>query len=131
MSLWLFAQFIVHIIHFFKIVFQFRFGNAPAAVSAHFQVFPYGQLGEDAPAFGHIGNAPGNDFMGFHVADIFALIDDGALADGRQRNDGTHQGGFARAVCADYGYDLAGVQLDGHIIEGLDLSIIGIDMINL
>ena len=63
-----------------------------------------------------------------HAVELFPVERHLAAAHVDQAHDGLHHRGLARAVCADDGDDLAGVDIDVDVIEHLHLAIVGADV---
>ena len=68
--------------------------------------------------------------MGPHPGDVLALVGDGAGLGVQQTRDGFQVGGFARAVGADQGDDLAFVHMEGDVLDGVDGAVVDVDAFN-
>ncbi len=88
---------------------------------AHLEISNTLHARKDAPSFGRLCDAQAHDLMGGHPRDVLTLEQDAAFARARGAADGHHERGFACAVCADNGDDLALVHLKVHTPEAMIL----------
>ena len=89
-------------------------------VGAHFEIFEDAEVGEHHAAFGHMGEAASDNFMGRQASDVFAFVQDFAGLGFEQAGDGLEGGGLAGAVGADEGDDAAGRDGQGDAVQRVD-----------
>ena len=82
-------------------------------------------------SLGHQGDALGDDAVGAEGGDVLALEVDAAVGGLHQSGNGAQGGGFARAVGADEGDDLALGYLKGDALYGLNAAVAYLQFINL
>ena len=82
-----------------------RAGRSPAPQPAEAQVLLDGELGDDAAALGHVGDAEPDDVLAAMRGDVAARRDDGPAARAHEPGDRAQQRGLARAVGAEHGRD--------------------------
>ena len=78
----------------------------------------------------HVGKARFHDLVGAHALDAAALIQDIAGLGLQQAGNGLQGGGFASTVGTDQGDDLALIHLEGDVLDGVDVAVIDVDVIN-
>src|SRR5438128_407707 len=86
---------------------------------AHLEILEHAERGKDLPAFGDLTDAEVADTVRFQPADRLAFEADRARARGLDAGDGADERGFAGAVRADDGDDLALWHFERHAIERL------------
>ena len=101
-----------------------------AGISTHGKVLLHSQAAEYTAALRHLGQTKADDFVGFHLADQVTVIGDLAAGQLEQAGDGMHGGGFASTVCTDQSNDLAFVHMERNILDGVDGTVINIDIFN-
>ena len=97
---------------------------------AHCQVLFHTHFCKYLTAFGHQGNAAPHDLMGRQTGQFFAIKKDAALGRLEQPADGLQHGRFAGAVGADQADDLPGFDLQRDVVQGADLVVIGVDVLD-
>ena len=97
-------------------------------IGAGLQILGDRQVGEDAAAFRHMGDAELDDLLGRQAVDAPAVEPDFAGARRRQARDRAQRRRLARAVGADQGHDVARADLDRHALEGGDLVVMDVDV---
>ena len=73
---------------------------ACARTGCHLEVLDHSQVAEDAPAFGHVGDAQLRHFKGWAAVHGLALDLHAAALRRHDAHDGLEQGAFAHAVAA-------------------------------
>ena len=81
-------------------------------------------------AFRHMGKACFHNLVGAHALDAAALVQDVAGLGLQQAGNGLQGGGFASTVGTDQGDDLALIHLEGDVLDGVDVAVIDVDVIN-
>ena len=81
-------------------------------------------------AFRHMGKARFHDLVGAHALDAAALVQDVAGLGLQQAGNGLQGGGFTSTVGTDQGDDLALIHLEGDVLDGVDVAVIDVDVIN-
>ena len=107
--------------HLVNIVFDG--GGVFADISPHLQVLQNAHAGEHAATLGHHGQALFDQVPGALATDALAPVFDIAGVDGQDASDGLHGGGFARAVGADQGHQLAFAHLKIDAFDSLDAAV--------
>ena len=97
---------------------------------AHLQVLGHRQPGEDAPAFRHHGHAAIHDLMRLVRSKILAFQDHASFAGLHRLRDRAQRGGLAGAIAADQGDDLALFDGQRDALQGMDIAVIGVDVLN-
>ncbi len=100
-------------------------------IGSHLEVLEDGEAGEDAPALGHQAQAFLVDMVGGHLGDVLAHEAHGALPGVEEPGDGAQGRRLARAVAPDEGDDLPLLDGEGYAFEGVDLAVIGVDLVQL
>ena len=108
----------------------FQLGIGPR-VSAHFQIFQHGHLQEDAPSFRAERHPLRNNLVRRHAHDVLVVQKDAAAAGLQQSGHGIQRRGFARAVGADQGNDLALVHLEGNSLDGVNAAVVYVEVVHL
>ena len=99
-----------------------------ACVRAHLQVLLHGQAAEHAAALRHLRQAQADDLVRLHLADGLAAVVDLAALQLQQTGDRVHRRGLARAVRTDQGDDLALIDMERNVLDGVDRAIVNIDI---
>ena len=102
-----------------------------AGERAHLQIFLHGHLQEDLPPLGDQGQAHGHDLVGGDAPQALAHELDGAGVGGQQSGHRLQDGGLTRAVGPDEGDYLPLVDLEGDALDGVDGSVIDVDVVHL
>src|SRR6266571_1122332 len=97
---------------------------------AHVEVLAHGHAREDAPALGRLGHPEPHDVVGGHQVDALAVVEDAALGRAQQPGDGPQGGGLPRPVGADEADDLAPVDVEAHALDGLDVAVEDVDVLD-
>ena len=105
-------------------------GGSRLGVCTHVQIFFHGHVQEHMTAFRHMGKACFHDLVGAHALDAAALVQDVAGLGLQQAGNGLQGGGFASTVGTDQGDDLALIHLEGDVLDGVDVAVIDVDVIN-
>ena len=100
-------------------------------VGAHLEVFEHGEAGEDASALGHEAQAFLVHVVGGHPGDVLAHQPHAAFLGVEEAGDRAQRRGLARAVAADEGDDLALLDGEGDSLEGVDLAVVRVDVLEL
>ena len=82
-------------------------------------------------AFRHVGKARFHDLVGAHALDAAALVQDVAGLGLQQAGNGLQGGGLAGTVGTDQGDDLALIHLKGDVLDGVDVAVVNVDVIDL
>ena len=114
-----------------KDVVQLGLGGAFVDVSAHLQVFKDGHLEENPPPLGDVGKPLVDQLVALGVGDVLAQKLNGAGAGAEHAGNGFEGGGLACAIGADERHHLAGLDLEGDVLEGMDFAVVDVDIINL
>ena len=94
-----------------------------AQEGAHSQVLPHRQASEDAPALGNLHDATSDHVVGRDVGEHLTLEAHLALGRGQDAADCVERGGLARAVGANQGDNLVGVDLQGESPQRVDVPV--------
>ena len=108
-------------------------GNGRAVVTgvgAHIQILGDGQLGKNSAPFGYHGHALVDDLVGLVGGHILIFEKDLALARLEQPADGAQRRRLASAVSADQCHDLAFLDGERDSLQGVDVAIVGVYVIN-
>ena len=101
-------------------------GPRPAAFERHLEVFLDAEVGENAPAFGHVTDAEGCDAKGRRARGILAEDRNLAFARRRQAHQASQRRGLARAVASEQRGDLALGNLQADAMQDVALAVIGV-----
>ena len=82
-------------------------------------------------SFGNMGKARFHDFMGAHALDALALVDHIAGLGFQQAGDGLQGSGLTGTIGTDQGDDLALIDLEGNALDGVDVAVVNVDVIDL
>ena len=86
---------------------------------------------ENPPSLRAEGHAKRNDPVGRHTGNQLAIKGHAARLGLQESRDGVQRCGFSRAVCTDQGYDLPFIDLKGNTLNGMDGTIIHIQILYL
>src|SRR5215471_895659 len=92
---------------------------------AHAQVIEHRHALEDGPAFRHLAEAQGNDFVRRTMDDALASEFDPACRRPYQAGDGFQKGRLTRTVRADQSNDLPPVDRQANIVQHFDFAVPG------
>ena len=106
-------------------------GGVGLGVGTHVQIFFHGHVQEHMASFGNMGKARFHDFMGAHALDALALVDHIAGLGFQQAGDGLQGGGLTGTIGTDQGDDLALIDLEGNALDGVDVAVVNVDVIDL
>ena len=106
-------------------------GGARLGVCAELKVFLNGHLEEDVSALRDLRETTGDDLVRRDGVEVLPLEAHAAAARVEQTGNGVQHGGFARAVRADERHDLAGVDVEGHALHGVDAAVENIQVCDL
>ena len=105
-------------------------GAVGAGISAHFEVFLDGHVREHTAAFRALRQAQLHDLVGGHGIDRRAHEVDRAGFCAQQTGDRIQDSALAGAVRADQRNDLAFVDLKGNTLDGVDRTIVDVNIID-
>ena len=97
---------------------------------AHLEVLLDGHPREDPATFGNLDDALGGHLVDLESRDLLAEQLDRARARGEKARDRLERRRLAGTVRADERHDLAFVDVDGDALEGLDLPVEGVDVVD-
>ena len=106
-------------------------GGVGLGVGTHIQILFHGHVQEHMAAFRHVGKARFHDLVGAHALDAAALVQDIAGLGLQQAGNGLQGGGLAGTVGTDQGDDLALIHLEGDVLDGVDVAVVNVDVIDL
>ncbi len=98
-------------------------------IGPRIQVLEHREVGEDAPALGHVGDAETHDPLGRAAVDAHAVEPDLARARRREARDRAQRRALARAVGADEGDDVALLDLHRDALERGDLVVVNVHVV--
>src|SRR5882672_5411638 len=98
---------------------------------SHLEVLEHAQAGEDLPALRDLADAEVADRMRFQALDGIVLEENASAAGRLDAGDGANERGLAGAVRADDGDDLALRYLERDVGEGLGISVVQIQILDL
>ena len=101
-----------------------------AQVGADLEVFEYGHVREHAPSLGNLRDARGENGVDGLAEQLLVVVGDGAGLGLDKAGDGTQRGGFARAVRADEGDDLAVGHLHVNAAQRLNAAVGDLKVLN-
>ena len=105
-------------------------GGGRLGVAAHFQIFLHGHVQEDVASLRHMGQTGLHDLVGTDALDALALVQDIARLRVEQAGNGLQGGGLTGTVGTDQGHDLPFVDLKRNVLDGVDVAVIDVDVIN-
>ena len=88
------------------------------------EIVPDGEVGEDAAALLHDGDAAVGELAGGEGGDVLAFEDDLAATDGYHVHDGLTEGGFAGTVETDDAHSFALLHFHGNAAKYVDAFLI-------
>ena len=97
---------------------------------AHLQVLLDGQAGEGPAALGHLDDARGDDLVRGDRTEVPSVEANGPGARADDPGDRVEGGRLARAVGADERDDLALLDRQRHALEGVDVAVVGVDVVD-
>ena len=102
-----------------------------AQEGAELEVLGDREPGEDVASLGGVGEAQGDDLVGGDAVEGLAVEEDAAAAGLEEPGEGAQGGGLAGAVGADEGDDLAGFDGEGDALDGFDLAVGDLEVLDL
>ena len=102
-------------------------GPRPAALERDLEIFLDAEIGEDAPAFGHVADARRRDAEGRPARGVLAEHRDLALARRRQSHQASQRRGLAGAVASEQRGDLALGDAEADAMQDMALAVIGVE----
>src|SRR5262245_28744677 len=94
------------------------------AVEPGAQVLHHGQKPEDAPVFGHVGDADAGKLVRGQTRDQPPLIEDAPGAGTDEPHDGLERGALANAIASNQRDHLAATHLERDAIEDMALAVV-------
>ncbi len=98
-------------------------------VGTHLEVLEDRHPAEDPASLGRVGDAPMDELVGRHVSDVVAVEGDRSRARVDQAADRAQGRRLAGAVAAEERHDLARVDLQGDPLQGVDVHVEGMDVV--
>jgi hypothetical protein len=96
----------------------------PAATKrTHLQIFFDSHSREHSTPLGHVTDAHRDEFVGFDLRDIAALVGDRATRRRVQPRDHAQRRGFSGAVGSEQSDDLSLLDVEGDSVQGLNRSV--------
>ena len=103
----------------------------PLRERAHLEVLEHRHPGEDAAPLRRLGHAHRRDLVGRHVAERVPLSEICPVRGCMQPGDRLQRRALAGAVRADQRDDLALLDLNRDALQGVDVPVVGVDVVDL
>jgi hypothetical protein len=104
-----------------------RDGPRAGPLVRHLQVFLDAEVGEDAPALGHVADAAAGDAVGRPARGFRAENRDAALTRRRQADEATQRRGLAGTVAAKQRRDPAFRDVEADAVKNVALAVVGVE----